>query len=46
MDVAVAGQVSIAPYVTYFEAKAREADKKGSNFLVGLSLAYAELFDL
>lgn len=46
MDVAMVHNVSLAPYVTYFEAKARNADKKGSNFLVGISLAYANLFNL
>lgn len=46
MDVKMTNTVSLAPYLTYFEAKARGADKKGSNFLVGLSLAYSELFDL
>ncbi len=46
MDVAMVDHVSLAPYITYFEAKARSADKKGSNFLVGISLAYANLFDL
>lgn len=46
MDVKMTDCVSLAPYLTYFEAKARGAEKKGSNFLVGLSLAYSELFDL
>ena len=46
MDVAMVHNVSLAPYITYFEAKARNADKKGSNFLVGISLAYANLFNL
>jgi len=46
MDVKMIDCISLAPYMTYFEAKARGADKKGSNFLVGLSLAYSKLFDL
>lgn len=46
MDVVMVDCVSLAPYMTYFEAKARSAEKKGSNFLVGISLAYSNLFDL
>lgn len=46
MDVALVDCISLAPYLTYFEAKARGANSKGSNFLIGVSVAYANLFDL
>lgn len=46
MDVKITDVASIAPYVNYFQAKARGASKEGSNFLVGLSVAYADIFDL
>ena len=46
MDVALVNCTSLAPYVSYFEAKSRGAESKGSSFLVGISLAYANLFNL
>ncbi len=46
MDVKVYQKFSLAPYVSYFQGKARSASREGSNFLIGLSFAYADLFDL
>lgn len=46
MDVKITDIASIAPYVNYFQAKARGAEKEGSNFLIGLSLVYADIFNL
>ncbi len=46
MDVALWGNFALGPYVSYRQAKSREADVSGSNFQVGLSLSYNNLFDI
>ncbi len=46
MDVKIHKDLSIAPYISYFEAQSREAPKSGSNFMIGLSFAYSHLFNL
>lgn len=46
MEVKIKDKFSLAPYLSYFEAQSREAAKKGSNFMIGLSLSYSDLFDL
>ena len=46
MDVKIYQKFSLAPYVSYFQGKARGVDKEGSNFLIGLSFAYSDLFNL
>lgn len=46
MDVKIRNQFSLAPYVQYFQGEAREVGKTGSNFMIGLSFAYSELFNL
>ena len=46
MDVKIHKDLSIAPYVSYFEARSREASAAGSNFMIGLSFAYADIFNL
>jgi len=46
MDVKVYQKFSLAPYLSYFQGKARGVDKEGSNFLIGLSFAYSDLFNL
>lgn len=46
MDVKIYKQFSLAPYISYFQGKARGVDKEGSNFLIGLSFAYSDLFNL
>ena len=46
MDVKVHKQFSLAPYVQYFQGEAREVGKTGSNFMIGLSMAYSEIFGL
>ena len=43
MDVKVYQKFSLAPYVSYFQGKAKR-QPEGSNFLIGLSFAYADLF--
>lgn len=45
MDVKLNDTLSLAPYVNYFMAKARETDENGSNFMIGLALTYSDLFD-
>lgn len=46
MDVKIKDDLSLAPYISYFEAYAREATAEGSNFVIGLSLSYADIFNL
>lgn len=46
MDVKLDDTFSLAPYVSYLQAESREAKVKGSNFMIGLSLAYSQLFNL
>lgn len=46
MDVKVMKKFAISPYISYFQGKARGADKTGSNFMTGLSFSYADLFNL
>lgn len=44
MDVAMTTNFTFGPYVSYRQAKSREARKSGSNVMIGLSIAYKELF--
>lgn len=37
---------SLAPYVQYFMGEARSVNKTGSNFMIGLSFAYDQIFNL
>lgn len=46
MDVKIRNNFSLAPYVQYFQGEARGVGKTGSNFMIGLSFAYANLFNL
>ena len=46
MDVKLNDTLSLAPFVSYTRAHSREAKDAGSNFMIGLSLAYSDLFDL
>ena len=46
MDVKITDTFSLAPYLTYFQAQDRESNKYGSNLMIGVSLAYADLFNL
>ena len=46
MDVELKNNVKLSPFVQYFRAKSRGADKYGDNFLIGLSLGYVNMFDL
>lgn len=46
MDVDITKTLTFGPYISYRLAKAREAEKYGSNFMIGLSLAYKDLFTL
>ena len=46
MDVKIRNNLSLAPYVQYFQGEARGVGKTGSNFMIGLSLAYSDLFKL
>lgn len=46
MDVNITDTLTFGPYISYRLAKARAATKYGSNFTIGLSLAYKNLFNL
>lgn len=46
MDVSVTDTFIFGPYISYRLAQSREAEKSGSNFMIGLSLAYKDLFQL
>ena len=46
MEVSLTDTLAFAPYVSYRQGKARETDKTGSNLMIGLSLKYADLFNL
>ena len=45
MDVALKNCFSMSPFVQYFRAKARGADKDGDNLLIGISIGYTNIFD-
>lgn len=46
MDVDMTQSLTFGPYISYRQAQAREAHKKGSNLMIGVSLAYKDLFQL
>ncbi len=46
MDVKIHNNFSLAPYIQYFMGEARGVNKTGSNFMIGVSFAYSELFGL
>lgn len=46
MDVDMTKNFTFGPYVKYRQAKSREARKSGNNVMIGLSIAYKELFNL
>ena len=46
MEVAMTETVSLAPYISYRRGMARGAHRAGDNFVVGISLKYADLFNL
>ena len=46
MDVAIHSTLSMGPYVSYRRARSREASVDASNFMIGLSFNYSDLFNL
>ena len=46
MEVSLTDTLAFAPYVSYRRVQARGTDKVGSNFMIGLQLKYADLFNL
>ena len=46
MDVAINSTLSMGPYVSYRRARSREADVDASNFMIGLSFNYSDIFNL
>ncbi len=46
MDVEMKNSFKLSPFVQYFRAKARGADKDGDNLLIGVSVGYTNIFDL
>jgi len=45
-EVNLTDTIAFAPYASYRRGKARGANKAGDNFVIGLSLKYADLFHL
>ena len=46
MDVKLNNILSLTPYISYFKAQDRQSDAAGSHFMIGLSLAYSDIFGL
>lgn len=46
MDVNLTKTLTFGPYVSYRLGKSRQADVSGSNFMIGLSLGYRDLFNI
>ena len=46
MEVSLTDTLAFAPYISYRRGQARGTDKVGTNMMVGLSLQYADLFNL
>ena len=46
MEVSLTNTLAFAPYVSYRRGQARGTSKTGSNFMIGLQLKYADLFNL
>ena len=46
LDGKLNNTISMAPFVQYFQAQDRQTNEYGSNLLIGVSLAYADLFNL
>ena len=46
MDVDMTTNLTFGPYISYRQAQARDAHKKGSNLMIGVALAYKDLFQL
>jgi hypothetical protein len=46
MDVNLTKTLTFGPYVSYRVGKSRQADVTGSNFMIGLSLGYRDLFNI
>ena len=46
MEVKIKDEFGLAPFISYFQAQSRQVDKSGSNFMIGLSLSYSQIFNL
>lgn len=46
MDVKINNTLSLAPFVQYFMAQDRQSSAYGSNLMIGVSVAYSDLFNL
>ena len=46
MNVSLIEKISLAPYVQYFRAEDRGSGTYGSNFMIGISLAYSNIWDI
>lgn len=44
LETEVWRKISVAPFITYYQAKAKGFDKVGSNLYIGVSLSYSKLF--
>ena len=46
MEVEIYKNLNFAPYVSYRQARSREADKTGSSIIIGVSIGYGNCFDI
>lgn len=46
MEVKLVDNLSLSPFMSYRFAKSREASKTGSNFMIGISLSYSNLYNI
>lgn len=46
MDVMLIDNLSFGPYVSYRQGQSREASKRASNLMIGISLTYKNLYDI
>ena len=44
LDVAVLKELSVAPFIQYYTAQARQFGKRGQNFYVGISFSFSHTF--
>lgn len=46
MDVKMYNKFSLSPFMSYRQAHSRQAETRGSNFKIGISISYSDLFKL
>ena len=46
MEVEIANGFTVAPFMSFLQAQSREAENKGSNFMVGVSIGFSNIYDI